>query len=353
MRKYYRRIVFTKTPLKSQFRYLDKFQILPIDSLNAPSSPYNDHFPLFLEYFIEFDEDQSPKDIDIFDDLSAQQVVEYEIINILSVLSNHHFFKYKTASNQWAITTPNIGFDNLSPEQKIAFNNQFSTWTFSGYIFPGLKDELEIESFTEFKFPPTPLISNYYHYFTHDPIDNKESEISFPATIVNCLDNYYSLSSKTFKKIKSSLSLICDGLDISDSKRSLAFLSFVSAIEAFVGLEFSDKEVEFECNSCKTIQNSPYLCPDCGRPIWGIKTKFKEFLRKFVAGSERSVSTYNSIYNLRCKIAHQGQLFIGDYELSLNNMEKKGNDWLMKLKTLQLARISLTNWLRYEEKASR
>lgn len=352
MRRYYRRIVFTKTPLQSQFRYKDKFQILPIDSQIAPQSQYNKHFPLFLEYYIEFDENQSPKDIDIFDDLSAQQVVEYEIINILSVLSNHHFFKYKTDSNQWAMTTPNIGFDNLTPEQKETFNNQFSSWTISGYIYPGLKEELEIETFTELKFLQTTLISNYYHYFTHDPIENRESEILFPETILSCLDNYYSLSAKTLKKIKSSVALICDGLDISDSKRSLAFLSFVSAIEAFVGLEFSDKEVEFECNSCKTIQNSPYLCPDCGNPIWGIKTKFKEFLRKFVAGSERSVSTYNSIYNLRCKIAHQGQLFIGDYEFSLNNMEKEENDWLMKLKTIQLARISLTNWLRYEGKAS-
>lgn len=353
MRKFYRRIIFSKTPLKSQFRYRDKFQIFPVDSKNAPTSPYNKHFPLFLEYYIDFDENENPKDVDIFDDLSAQQVVEYEIVNILSVLSNHRFFKYKNDSNQWAMIAPNNGFENLTQEQKELFNNQFSTWTISGYVFPGLKEELDIEEFTEQKYPETPLVSPYFKYFTHDPIENDKGEIVFPETIIFCLDNYYSLTPKTFRKIKSSVSLICDGIDISDNKRSLAFLSFVSAIESFVGLEFSDKEVEFECNSCKTIVNSPYVCPDCGRPIWGIKTKFKEFLKNFVAGSEKSVETYNKIYNLRCKIAHQGQLFIGDYEFSFENMEKKENDWLMKLKTLQLARLSLTNWLRYDKKASK
>jgi len=353
MRKYYRRIIFTKTPLKSQFRYKDKFQILPIESQIAPTSPYSKHFPLFLEYYIDFDNNKAAKGIDIFDDLSAQQVVEYEITNILSVLSNHRFFKYKADGSQWAMITPSVEFKDLSEEQKNEFNNQYSSWTVSGYVYPGLRKELEIEKFTEFKFPETPLFSHYYNYFTHNPVENEKGEIIFPETIFSCLDNFFSLSPKTLKKIKSSVALICDGIDISDSKRSLAFLSFVSAIEAFVGLEFSDKEIEFDCNSCKTIKNSPYQCPDCGEPIWGIKTKFKEFLKKFVAGSEKSISTYNQIYNIRCKIAHHGQLFIGDYEYSLENMDKKESDWLMKLKTLQLARLSLTNWLRYEKKASR
>jgi hypothetical protein len=278
---------------------------------------------------------------------------ENEIIDILSVLTNHRFFKGVIENNQWAIMTPNIGFESLSKEQVDIYNNQYSSWTFGGYVYPGLKDDLKIETLSVLKFLHTPLISPYYKYFTHDPIENEKSEVLFPETIISCLDNYYLLSPKTFRKIKSSVSLICDGLDISESKRSLAFLSYVSAIEAFVGLEFNDKEIEFQCNSCKTILNSPYLCPDCGSPIWGIKTKFKEFLKKFVAGSDKSVSEYNKIYNLRCKIAHQGQLFISDYEFSLDNMEAKENDWLMRLKTLQLARISLTNWLLYKDKASK
>lgn len=353
MRKYYRTIVFTKTPLKSQFRYKNKFQILPIESKVAPSCFYSKHFPMFLEYYVDFEKANSDKEIAPFEMMAARLAVENEIINILSVLSNHHFFKYKSSGGQWVITLPNVEHKKMTNDQKTDFNNQYSSWSLNSYIYPELKEDLEITKFSVFKLPITPLIEDYFSYFTKNPIENEKKEICFPATIVSCLDNFYSLSAKTQRKIKSSVALICDGIDISDSKRSLAFLSFVSAIEAFVGLEFSDKEIEFECKRCKSLAVSPYTCPSCGKPIWGIKAKFKEFLKKFVAGSEKSVTTYNKIYNLRCKIVHQGQLLIGDYELSLENMNQKEYDWLMKLKTLQLARISLTNWLNYEEKASR
>ncbi len=352
MRKYYKRILFSKTPLKTQFRYKDKFQIFPIESETAPSNPYCKHFPLFLEYYIEFDKNQSPENVDIFDDLSAQQVVEFEIMNLLSVLSNHRFFKYRLTNNQWGINTPNIAIENLKPNEKNFFNNQTSSWIISGYFYPGLKADLEINNFSKLDFPQTQLVTPYYQYFTIDPVEKEKGEILFPETIISSLDNYYSLSSKTLKKIKFSIALICDGLDISDFKRSLAFLSFVSAIEALAGLEISNSEIEFDCNSCHSIKKSPHYCPDCNKPIWGIKAKFKAFLKTFVAGGVESVSKYNRIYNLRSKIAHQGQLFISDYEFSFDNIDKKGDDWLMKLETLQLARISLTNWLRYEKKAS-
>ncbi len=126
------------------------------------------------------------------------------------------------------------------------------------------------------------------------------------------------------KKVKSCIYLTCDGIDIQDNKRSLAFLSFVSAIEGLVSLEVAEDEITFECHNCKTIKDSPHQCPKCGRPIWGIKTKFVEFLRKFVAGSEKSAQIYREVYNLRCKITHQNQLFSGDYDLSLDQINEFG-----------------------------
>ncbi|MEQ9287355.1 MAG: hypothetical protein RIG77_10630 [Cyclobacteriaceae bacterium] len=352
MRKFYRSVAFSKTPLKSQFRFKDKFQILPIDSKLAPQSPYNKDFPFFIEYFVDFDKNRTPLDIDIFDDLTAQQVAEFEVLNILSVLSNHRFFKYKSNRDQWGIMTPNCGFDKLTHEQTDLYNDQYSSWTFGAYVYPGLRQELKITEYTKLLYPETRFISPYYEYFTNNPVEDEKGEITFPSTIKASLDNYYSLSTKTLKKIKASVALICDGIDISDYKRSLAFLSYVSAIESFVGLEYSDKRVEFDCQNCKTVTNSPFTCQKCGRPIWGIKIKFKEFLKKFVAAAGDSEEVYNKIYNLRCKIAHNGQLFIGDYEFSRDHIDKKEDDWLMRLKTLQLARLSLTNWLRYEKKAS-
>lgn len=248
--------------------------------------------------------------------------------------------------------TPNAGFDNISKEQTYLYNNQYSFWAIGGYMYPNLGKELEIKEFSEVKFPPMTLISPYYQYFTNDPIEKTDGKIRFPECIISCLDSYFSLTPKTLQKVKSCIFLTCDGIDIINHKRSLAFLSFVSAIEGLVSLEIDDNEIVFECHNCKAIKESPYQCPKCGKPIWGIKTKFVEFLRKFVAGSEKSAQTYKEIYNLRCKITHQNQLFLGDYELSLDEdkMNIEHRDWLMRLKTLQLIKISLSNWLIYPEK---
>lgn len=352
MRRFYRRIIFTKTPLKTQYNYRNVFQILPINSKFAPKNPYAKDFPLFLEYFIDFEDNVAIEEIDITTEYVLQQKKEFEIVNLLSVLTNHRFFKYQTNKNVWAIITPNIGFDNLNEEKKKLYNNQYSSWGISGYMYPELKDELEINDFSKQKFPKTSLISPYYQYFTNDPIENKCREITFPEFITDCLDCYFELPDKILPKVKSCIYLTCDGIDISDIKRSLGFLSFISAIEGLVGLEVSDEEITFECKSCQAIGNSPYHCPKCGRPIWGINKKFVEFLKKFVAGSDKSVKIYKEIYNLRSTISHKSQLFIGDYELSFEqeHLNKERADWLMRLKTLQLFRLSLSNWLRYSQK---
>ena len=64
---------------------------------------------------------------------------------------------------------------------------------------------------------------------------------------------------------------------------------------------------------------------------------------------------YKKIYDLRSKITHRSQLFIGDYELSLEekHLNIEYTDWLMRLKTLQLFRLSLSNWLRYQDKRNK
>ncbi len=72
--------------------------------------------------------------------------------------------------------TPNIGFDNLSEEQKLLYNNQNSSWVIGGYMYPNLKKELEIEQLSEQKHPETPLISPYYQYFTNNPVENHEGK---------------------------------------------------------------------------------------------------------------------------------------------------------------------------------
>lgn len=224
-----------------------------------------------------------------------------------------------------------------------------------GYLYSGLKEDMYIEQFSDFKEEVKYKEAQMHEYYTDNPIDDYNHEITFPNTITSALYFYYKLSAKTREKVNSCIYLVCDGIDISAHKRTLSFLSYVSAIEGLSSLEEDDNEIIFECHSCKTIKHSPYSCPQCGRPIWGIKQKFVNFLSTFVAGGENSKKIYRDVYNLRSKMTHTGKLFASDYELSFHetHKEKDHNDWLMRLKTLQLFRISLDCWLRYPQKKKR
>lgn len=349
IKKYYRKLLLSNSPLKKEFKFEDKFQLLPFDHTGKPYSPYAKHFPLYLEYVIEYDKEEPT---DIFEIGSIRQNVEKELINLLSCLTNHRFFNYDSSTVGWGIPLPEKNIDDLSNEEKNRLIDLSSQWFLGGYIYKGLKDDLQIESFTELNDVADLVESTMHEYYMTDPVDDERHEITFPNTMPSALHFYYSLSDKTRKRVNSCIYLACDGMDIVNTKRSLGFLSFVSAIEGLVGLEVEDDEIEFDCGSCKHIKKSPYLCPNCGRPIWGIKQKFVHFLSTFVAGSEKSQKVYRDVYNLRSKITHTGKLFMSDYEMSFNddNIQKSGEEWLMRLKTLQLFRIALESWLRFPNK---
>lgn len=343
MRKYYRSIYFTETPLKKKYRYKDIFQIIPIDSEIAPRCPYAHHFPIFLEYYIETSEiDIQTYKPDILDELALQSSIEREIIELLTCLSNHRFIRYENV-NFWGILTPAIKFEELEEEARKLYNNQYSSWVVGSYIYPGLFNELQIEKLTETelddvnKFP-------YYKYFTQDPVESVDNEITFPETIDICIEKYFNLKPEFQNKIKSAIRLINNGLSVTRTMRSIAFLSYVSSIETMVSIEMDDENIEF-CKSCKTLKKSSYICQECNSPIWGIRKKFTEYLKKYVAGSSSSQKKYKKIYDLRSKIAHNGHLFLSDIDNTFVDMEIKNSEWLINLETLQLARLNIVNWI--------
>lgn len=334
MKKYYKTIAFSNSILKTCFRFENRFQILPVDLKGKPQSPAARHFPVFLEYTIDY---QNNEPTDIFALGSVRHDTEKEILNLLSCLTNHGFFKYDTSMIGWGIELPNTMVDDMTIKERQNIYDQESSIFMGVYYYPGLKDDLKIEQFTDFKPTASFKEAQMHEYFTDNPIDDYKYEVCFPNTLNTALHNYYNLSAETRNKVNSCIYLACDGMDIAANKRSLSFLSYISAIEGLVGLE---------------EDSSPDICLHCNRPIFGISQKFVKFLSKFVAGSEKSKRKYKDIYNLRSRITHSGKLFLSDYELSFDedNEEKKYNEWLMRLETLQLFRISLDSWLRYSEK---
>lgn len=337
MKKYYKALVFSNSVLKTCFRFEDKFQVLPIDMRGKPQSLAARHFPLFLEYTIDY---QNNEPTDVFSLGAIRINKEKEILNLLSCLTNHRFFKYDTSMIGWGVKMSDKMVEDMTEEERQGMGDQDSCMFLGVYKYSGLKEDLRIEQFTDFK--PTASIKDaqMHEYFTDNPFDDSKHEVHFPNTLYTALHNYYNLSSETRKKVNSCIYLACDGMDISSNKRSLSFLSYISAIEGLVGLE---------------NDSSPEICPQCKRPVFSVNQNFVKFLSKFVADSAKSQKKYKDIYNLRSRITHSGKLFLSDYELSFDesNGEKEYSEWLMRLETLQLFRISLDSWLRYTEKKKR
>lgn len=344
-----RTIVFSNSKLKSSFRFEDNFQVLPLNMEVKPQNQCARHFPIILEFSIDDNE------IDRYERLKYSTALynrQKEIINLLSCLTNHRFFSYDTSMNGWGIGVPNKPIEKITKEEFDIFNKQESCWYISGYFYRGLKKDMIINRFSDYSPKAILKEARMHEYYINNPIDDYQHEICFPNTLPTALHFYYGLSENIRRKVNSSIYLACDGMDISAHKRSLSFLSYISAIEGLIDLDVNEDEIEFECGSCKTIKSSPYKCPVCGRPIWGIKQKFVNFLSKYVSMTEKSQKKYKKIYDLRSSITHTGQLFLGDYNMSFNEerKEKDENDWLMRLETLQLFRIALDSWLRDPQK---
>ncbi len=346
-KKFYRNIIFSKTPLTTNFRFGDYFQIYPCDLENAPHSKHSDDIPLVIEFWI--DEDENPEvgddwvEIKEFISTTANQTNRLNrITRLLSAVTNHRIYNNTDPETKWGIVMP----DEVTDENRDIINNQ-SSQRFAGlYYYPTIEKDMTISEFSEQRHDNSLFFPHTYYYF-YDPIDSKKKQITFPKTIYEILYKYYHLDIKSRKVVDTIAHLICHGIDLKTKMKSMSFLSFVSAIETLVNYEFKDQKdgVEFDCPDCQTVKASPIGCPKCGRPIWGVKAKFKTFLKTYVAKSDGSVKKYNRIYNLRSDIIHNGLLLLGDEQSDWTKSEKADSQWMTHMETMQLARLSLVNWL--------
>lgn len=342
-KKIVRNIIFSKTPLKTQFRFFDFFQIYPCDFPGIPRSKYCDDMPLVIEFW--YDENENPKiredwkEIEEFASPMLNQSYRLtKIIQLLSAITNHRFFNYSDVYVRWGLPIP----DEVTEK----FNSESSQPILPFFTFPGLSKNLWLNEFSTQNYPATNLIKDQ-DYYLKDPGEDKNKSITFPLTILGVLQKYYILDDESKKIVDSVAHLICNGIDLRYKMKSLSFLSFVSAIETLVNFEFRDqkKQIEFECPDCQTIKSSPIKCQKCGRPIWGVKAKFRSFLKTYVHNSKESISQYNRIYNLRSEIVHNGMLLLGDEQMNWMKSEKADSQWLTHLEAQQLARVSLGKWL--------
>lgn len=347
--KYYRNIIFCKTPLKSHFRFGDILQLFPCYYEGAPQNKGgNGTYPIIIEYWV--DEEKNPEVPDEFASIkniassTTNQVNRLnKLIRLLTAVSNHHILSFMDTTIRWGMPLPD---NELTPEEEEIYNLQSSQRYMSLFSYPGMSKDMEIDGFSAPRHPLSKLVSHKL-YYTHDPVDSHEKEITLPDSIENILKAYLGLDEKSQKIADTVAHLIANGVKLREDMKSISFLTFVSAIETLVNYEYrkAKDQIVFDCTDCQTMKSSPIHCPKCNRPIWGVKAKFRSFLQTYVANSDAAVSKFNRIYNLRSEMVHNGMLLLGDEQMDWSKSQKKDNQWQLHIETMQLARLSLVNWL--------
>lgn len=347
-KKFCRNIIFSKTPLKSFLKCGDYFQIYPCDFAGAPQTD-RFNFPLVIDFWYDEDEpdEEVPEELkEVADFLSknAKQAKKLRrIIRLLCATTNHKFFSaFENTEVQWGLQMPN----SKGEVNREEINNTPSTLFMPVYTYPNMSQDLRIEDFSPQRHKSATLVE-HKTYFMNDPFDDKDKEMTFPDTIERIVSKYLELDAKSLKTIDTIFHLINNGIELETKMKSLSFLSFVSSIETLINLEYKgkNKEIEFACSDCQDIKSSPVNCKKCGKPIWGISSKFYTFLKTYVAYSEDSVKKYKRIYNLRSKLVHTGELLLGDEHISLGLSPKEEEQWILHVETKQTARLAVIHWL--------
>lgn len=108
MTTFQRTIIFTKTPLLGFFKYKDLFQIFPASLTGMPYSKMQEHFPVILEYWIS-DDDTLVVEKDwgdfVYSFTETATILKKQdmILSLLTVFTNHHFFRYTDLSGNWGM----------------------------------------------------------------------------------------------------------------------------------------------------------------------------------------------------------------------------------------------------------
>ncbi|MEP2026833.1 MAG: hypothetical protein ABJH98_12265 [Reichenbachiella sp.] len=342
MKRYFRNIVFTLTPLKSAYRFKDYFQIYPINLENSPQNKSARHFPCLIEYWVDDDEVKpvdalnSPVVNKMISKTTAQTNRVLEITNFLSSVTNYRFFIYRSPDQLWALPNP----EEVTEEM----NEWSSQWSVGLYYYPNMAKDLKISEFSSPECTTVKLLPKSYYYF-YDPVEGHDKVIDFPDILDDTFEAYLSLSGKEKTVCDSAIYQLCNGLDLYPRMRSLSFLSVISGIETLVNYEFRNEKVVYECNDCKSLKSSSRTCKKCGSPIWGITAKFREFLFKYVSDKPEARKMYNKIYNVRSKIAHTEYLISGENYLNWNFDDKTEELGKQHLQAIQLCRRSISSWL--------
>lgn len=330
MTDFHKTILFTKTPLNRVFRYGDLFQIYPAELEKMPTSKLQAHFPVILEYTTQEEDRITPPNLleglEDLESLAATTLTKSgEIMNLLTLVSNHSFFTYKDRNGRWAMP---IYKEDAGEEA----NTWSSKWTLPLFHWPELPGQLKINEFSD---PPMDAIETKPHleYYTQNPnLDFKKDEpIHFSDSTNRVLEAYYALTPEEKKVIDAAISHCVTAVELKDQKKTMSIIAAFTTIETMVNYENTAQKAE--------------PCGTCGQPQFKVSQKFRGFLLKYIGESDANKRKFNKYYTLRSKIVHTGSQL--ETENLYNDVpeDKRENEFITHLEILQLARLSIINWL--------
>lgn len=342
-KKLCRRIVFANAPLNGSLVIPGHFQLLSCKFPNAPTSSRFGSIPLVLEFWIDESEnpvvDLLPVDLQVIAASKSNEYIKLQRLTcLISAISNHRIQASLPHSVDWGWQMP------VGPPQSNAKGTS-TVVMFGSYEYPGMQQDLFIQGFSRTDGRTVELVDHKAYYFVN-PVENRGTPIQFSEKMLQMLHNYFNVGKRAQAKLDVVARLICDGLDLHSSMSSLSFLAYVSSIETLANYHFRKSEgVVIECQGCQRVSESPFSCEKCGKPIWGITAKFKEFLKRHAGGHPDNRKLFSRIYTLRSKIVHEGSLLLGNENLFLSKNEKGDKERMTHLNTQQVARFALANWL--------
>lgn len=262
------------------------------------------------------------------------------------VINNFHLYPHNSNKNE------NGYYENIleiiieEDGEYMRFSNQYGSATMEKYIievcqnlqlitkhyFEGYRYIGVIERFSELEIPDAKIEETRFNQMMVN--DLTTSEISIPSyfyTIMNCYSN---LSDKEYPIFRKSLYLYLVGIELHGKYKSMAIISFISAIENLMNYFFKNVKVE--------------TCKECGQKIYSIRQKYLNFLSLF--GGENK-KLYDSFYSLRSKIAHDDFLIMQDKLWSYDFDYAESSDGYMQLTNIEMVvRVAMINWLGSEIK---
>lgn len=329
MKDIYKTIIFTKTQLKSYFKYENEFQIYPVDDKYLETKKHR-HYPIFLEFKLNEEDKIKPQfSIEEFEkqisETATIQTKQDKIINLLNLFSTYTFFKYKTEGN-WVLPVTT----KMSKEEISEIDG--SEFLFNHFFHKGIN--LDIIEFTEVSNQYKPIrVIEYSEYYQNEPnydYDQKK-EITLPNNIIMGLRAYYSLSTEEKRIIDSAIKYSCLSMELMEDKTTLGILSAFTSIETVMNFYYKDYK--------------PEQCKECGQPRYKISKRYLDFLLDFIGNGDGFKKKFNNLYSLRSKIVHTGFSF--STELFWNELtEKEQNAELVTiLEIVMLSKLSVINYL--------